>query len=81
MSEVVESPEGSCSNPDCRVSETAQCLEGLELDACPHFGPASEARSPEEESRRPTICGERGLNPAAYRYSAELRGSIEGFEE
>lgn len=27
-----------CANPDCRVAETGRCVEGLELDACPHYG-------------------------------------------
>jgi len=28
----------SCANPDCRVSEMGRCVEGLELEACPHYG-------------------------------------------
>jgi hypothetical protein len=33
-----------CANPDCRVAETHKCVEGLELQSCPHFGksPASD---------------------------------------
>lgn len=27
-----------CANPDCRVAETGRCVEGLELNACPHYG-------------------------------------------
>ena len=38
MSDATEEKEGNCSNSDCRVSETGQCFEGLELEACPHFG-------------------------------------------
>ena len=34
--------EGNCTNPDCQVSETGQCLEGLELVDCPHFGSTVE---------------------------------------
>lgn len=27
-----------CANPDCRVSETGRCIEGLELEACAQYG-------------------------------------------
>ena len=37
-----------CANPECRVTETGRCVEGLELDACPHYG--EEPYDVEEES-------------------------------
>lgn len=27
-----------CANPACNVAETGRCVEGLALDACPHYG-------------------------------------------
>ena len=42
MSEVAQGKEGTCSNSDCRVSETGECFEGLGLDDCPHFGIVDE---------------------------------------
>ena len=27
----------SCHNDDCRVAENGRCVEGFELDACPHY--------------------------------------------
>ena len=26
-----------CGNSDCRVAENGRCVEGFELDACPHY--------------------------------------------
>ena len=49
MSAVLEWQEGTCTNPDCRVSETLQCLEGLELSNCPHFGPVGEGDGEEAQ--------------------------------
>lgn len=44
-----------CANPDCRVAEDGKCVEGFELDACPHYGHAPEVLNDEdmvaEESR------------------------------
>jgi hypothetical protein len=37
-----------CANPDCRVAETGKCVEGIELDKCPHYG-----RSPQASSQEP----------------------------
>ena len=42
MSEAAERRDGSCSNPDCGVAEGGQCVEGLELKDCPHFGPTRD---------------------------------------
>jgi len=28
----------ACSNPQCRVAETGKCVEGYELNECPHYG-------------------------------------------
>jgi hypothetical protein len=30
--------EITCSNPQCRVSDTGKCIEGLELTECSHYG-------------------------------------------
>lgn len=27
-----------CANPDCRVRESGRCVEGLDLQTCPHYG-------------------------------------------
>ena len=32
-----------CANPDCRVTETDRCVEGLEFAACPIYGRAAES--------------------------------------
>ena len=29
----------ACTNPDCHVAENGRCVEGLEPDACPRYGP------------------------------------------
>ncbi|UHQ19024.1 hypothetical protein LVB87_12650 [Lysobacter sp. KIS68-7] len=29
-----------CANIDCRIAETGRCVEGLSLEACPHYGRA-----------------------------------------
>ena len=39
----------SCTNPDCRVSNTGQCFEGLELIACPHFGSTDNVEETEKQ--------------------------------
>lgn len=31
-----------CANPDCKVAETGRCVEGLDLDKCPHYGREAE---------------------------------------
>ncbi len=31
-----------CSNPDCRVSETGKCVEGMPLEDCPTYGKKKE---------------------------------------
>ncbi|OQS34640.1 hypothetical protein B0T40_15055 [Chromobacterium haemolyticum] len=30
--------EVSCGNPDCRIAETGRCVEGFQVNACPHYG-------------------------------------------
>jgi hypothetical protein len=37
-----------CANPDCRVAEDGKCVEGFELNACPHYGLLPEAVDDEE---------------------------------
>lgn len=36
-----EATEIKCANPECRVSETGKCVEGLALDKCPHIARAA----------------------------------------
>ena len=31
-------PIVQCGNPDCKVGQDGKCVEGLELDKCPHYG-------------------------------------------
>ena len=38
MSDDAERPAVICANRDCRVAESGKCVEGLELDSCPHYG-------------------------------------------
>lgn len=35
--------EISCANRECRVADTGKCVEGFELNACPHYGCEPEA--------------------------------------
>ena len=41
--------KGTCTNSDCRVSDTGQCFEGLDLMACPHFGSSNEVEKPKKQ--------------------------------
>lgn len=41
--------KGNCTNPDCQVSDTGQCFEGLDLAACPHFGSTDVVEEPEKQ--------------------------------
>lgn len=34
-----------CANPECRVAETAKCIEGVDLNACPHYGKPAKVAS------------------------------------
>ena len=69
-----------CANLDCRVVETARCIEGFELSACPHYGREPEETSEsdhgsEEKSSAPSCIGLPGadtLTPAEA--SRLLRG-------
>jgi hypothetical protein len=36
-----EAAEIQCANPECRVSQTGKCVEGLALDKCPHIARAA----------------------------------------
>jgi Double-GTPase 2 len=31
-------PQVVCANPECRVTETGRCVEGLKLETCPRYG-------------------------------------------
>ena len=66
MSEVAEVHEGTCSNPECRVTETRQCFEGLPFDACPHFGRVGASEGREKEDAVEVVAGKDtiGLLPA-----------------
>ena len=51
-----------CANPDCRVAETDQCVEGFELSACSHYGRKLEetsetSRGSEEKPTAPSSVG------------------------
>jgi double-GTPase-like protein len=35
---LAETAEIQCSNPACKVRQDRKCVEGLELDKCPHYG-------------------------------------------
>jgi hypothetical protein len=35
---LAETPEIQCSNPACKVRQDGRCVEGLELNKCPHYG-------------------------------------------
>lgn len=37
-----------CANPDCQVAENGKCVEGFELNACPHYGHFPNAIDEEE---------------------------------
>lgn len=50
MSEGLGRQKGSCTNPDCLVSNTGQCFEGLDLLVCPHFGPPNELKKTEKQN-------------------------------
>jgi len=38
MSSEPQTETQTCANPECKVSESGRCLEGLSLDKCPTFG-------------------------------------------
>lgn len=38
MSSKPQAVTQTCANPECKVSESGRCLEGLSLDKCPTFG-------------------------------------------
>ena len=40
-----------CSNADCRVADTGKCVEGLELEACPHYGKAADVEGGDAEGK------------------------------
>lgn len=39
-----------CANPECKVAENGRCVEGFELDKCPHYGREAEENSNEDSS-------------------------------
>lgn len=41
---MADNGEVICANRECRIAETGRCVEGLELEVCPHYG-----REPEVE--------------------------------
>lgn len=59
--------ETSCSNPDCRVAETGRCIEGLELDTCPHFG-----REVEDDDQTEPLVRETGVGGVPLPSAAAL---------
>lgn len=65
MAEEDAVTEMVCSNPECRVAETRRCVEGLALDACPHFGREAEEDDQVESSAEETAAGGVPLPAAA----------------
>ena len=80
MSEEPGGQKRTCTNPDCRVSDTGQCLEGLELKVCPHFGSADEVKETEKQDStnsvvtRDTVRLPRGTALSCDGASKVLRG-------
>lgn len=46
-----------CSNPDCRIAETGQCVEGLTQEECPRYGRPPAPTVSEEASVASTTEG------------------------
>lgn len=47
-----------CGNPDCQVSETGKCVEGLETAKCPHFGHERADETVEAATSQEATAGE-----------------------
>lgn len=45
MSAAEDSVTATCSVTDCHVAETGRCVDGFDLQACPHYGSAPEEPS------------------------------------
>ena len=43
-----------CANPDCDVAKSGNCVEGVDLNKCPHFGHPPTAVQPEAEAESRT---------------------------
>ena len=71
MANAKSGPEVQCANVDCRVAETGRCVEGLTLDACPHYGRALESDGGSKDSVDPSASRSVALPPAGTLTSAE----------
>ena len=49
MSADQQSAQHTCANPQCTVSDSGQCLEGLTLDKCPAYGRDLQAEAPSDQ--------------------------------
>jgi hypothetical protein len=63
----------ACGNRVCKVAETGRCVEGLALDACPHYGHEPEGELPpvSEFADEETFGGGEVLPPAVTLTPAE----------
>ena len=77
MSGAIEQKDVSCSNTDCRVSETGQCFEGLKLEDCLHFGIAEETEDTEAQDETEPVGMEEAIElPSATVLSYESASRI-----
>lgn len=66
-----------CDNPECRVSETGRCVEGLELSDCPHLGRMSPGVAEQPEVVEPEEEAEESLTlPTADRLTVSAAASV-----
>ncbi|WP_324742440.1 TRAFAC clade GTPase domain-containing protein [Pseudomonas veronii] len=65
-----------CANPECRVAETGRCVEGLELDACPHYGEEPEYDEAEGEELEEEDLDQSITLPSAETLSPEDASEI-----
>jgi hypothetical protein len=50
-----EASEIICGNPDCRVQETGNCVEGLELAVCPYYRKPPRPADDELDKAKPDV--------------------------
>ncbi|MFC0403114.1 TRAFAC clade GTPase domain-containing protein [Paraburkholderia rhizosphaerae] len=66
-----------CANPVCKVAETRRCVEGLQLDVCPHYGREPEDGDQESDSVDAQAGAESlALPPAVTLTPAEASGVL-----
>lgn len=58
MTDVVVDDAILCANRECRVAQTGNCVEGYELDKCPHYGRALDtADAPDDHAETDAAAG------------------------